>query len=146
MSDIQEHYKNRDPSKRICARAICIRGDEVLVIKRHKYGEDYMVLPGGGMDPGETDLQAAARELLEETSVTANPVKLLHTIPGIEGHSEQRIVLCDYVSGEPLLDPNSEEAQRTDNGQNTYNPTWVSLELAKQTLVPEQVRDVLLAL
>ncbi len=37
----------------------------------------------------------------------------------------QYIVRCRYVSGEPFLDPESEEAKRNDNGQNTYEPDWL---------------------
>lgn len=143
MSDIIEHYKNRDPTKRICARGICIRGSEVLVIKRHKYGEDYIVLPGGGIDEGETDFEAASREVLEETSIQVRPVKLILTLPWTTKDSEQRIVLCEYISGEPKLDPNSEEANRTDDGQNTYEPMWVSIDIAKESLQPSQVREIL---
>ena len=36
--------------------------------------------PGGHVDPGETAFQAAARELLEETSVVATPLALLDTL------------------------------------------------------------------
>ncbi len=142
-SEIQAHYKNRDPSKRICARALCIRGDEVLVIKRHKYGEDYIVLPGGGIDPRETDFEAATRELFEETSILASPISLVHTMPGTKDHSKQRIVLCEYISGEPILDPNSEESQRTDNGHNRYIPLWVDVGFAFKNLVPVELRKLL---
>lgn len=143
MSEILDHYKKRDPTKRICARGICIRGNEILVIKRHKYGEDYIVLPGGGIDEGESDFEAVVREVLEETSIHVQPQRLALTLPWTEKDSEQRIVLCEYISGEPSLDPNSEEAKRTDDGQNTYEPMWVSIDIAKESLKPLQVREIL---
>ncbi len=100
-NDLRQHKDNK-PLRRICARVICCKDGNVLVIKRHKYGEDYYVLPGGGIDPQETDFVAAERELLEETGVTAKALDLLTILPGSEKHSEQRVILCEYISGEPL--------------------------------------------
>ncbi|MFE1130804.1 NUDIX domain-containing protein [Streptomyces albidoflavus] len=55
---------------RYTADVVCLRGDDVLVIRRgwepHK---DELALPGGHVDPGETSRAAAARELHEETGV-----------------------------------------------------------------------------
>ncbi|WP_433365721.1 NUDIX domain-containing protein [Actinoplanes sp. CA-142083] len=36
------------------AVAVVVRGPAVLVIKRHYRGRDYAVLPGGGVEEGET--------------------------------------------------------------------------------------------
>ena len=50
------------------ARAIVITKDnELCLIKRTKNGEIYWVAPGGGIEEGETPLEAVKRELLEET-------------------------------------------------------------------------------
>ncbi|MGA5424587.1 NUDIX domain-containing protein [Streptomyces lavendulocolor] len=55
---------------RYTADVVCIRDGAVLLIERgwppHK---GQLALPGGHVDPGETSRAAAARELLEETSV-----------------------------------------------------------------------------
>jgi 8-oxo-dGTP pyrophosphatase MutT (NUDIX family) len=141
-NDLRQHKDNK-PLRRICARVICCKDGNVLVIKRHKYGEDYYVLPGGGIDPQETDFVAAERELLEETGVTAKALDLLTILPGSEKHSEQRVILCEYISGEPHLPPDSEEAGRTDDGQNTYEPQWMSIKDAKRLIVPRELGDYL---
>lgn len=143
MSDILEHYKKRDPRERTVARALCIHEGKVLVVKRFKYGDSYYVLPGGGIDPGETPEVAAAREVYEETSVKVVPGDIVLNLPGTEKHSEQFIVKCTYIEGVPHLPDESEEAQRTDEGQNTYEPTWLPVDDAKKTVIPIEIRNLL---
>ena len=36
-------------------------------------------IPGGGIDPGEQPAEAAAREVLEETGLTIEPIRLVGT-------------------------------------------------------------------
>jgi ADP-ribose pyrophosphatase YjhB (NUDIX family) len=120
MGDTIKQYKNRDASKRICVRALCVHDDKILVVKRSNYGEKYIIMPGGGIDNDEDVLDAAMRETVEECSVTVSAAEVVKVFLEANGESEQHLVRCDYVSGIPHLDPSSEEYQRTDDGQNTY--------------------------
>jgi 8-oxo-dGTP diphosphatase len=55
-----------------CVGVVCLRGDEVLLIRRGKAplkGE--WSIPGGRMEMGEGAAQGALRELKEETGVEA---------------------------------------------------------------------------
>ncbi len=46
-----------------------VRDDEMLLIYRQRQEDIYYVTPGGGVEPGETLLQAALREGAEETGL-----------------------------------------------------------------------------
>jgi 8-oxo-dGTP pyrophosphatase MutT (NUDIX family) len=56
-------------------------GNEVLVSHQYKYGIDRVVaeLPGGAIDPGETPLAAAKRELVEETGYEVAELEFVRT-------------------------------------------------------------------
>src|SRR4051812_36486980 len=53
-------------------------GGRLLVIRRgHPPGEGLWSLPGGRVEPGETDAEALVRELAEETSLRVEPGRLV---------------------------------------------------------------------
>ena len=55
---------------------VCLRGDDVLLIRRGRPPrQSEWSLPGGRIEPGERAVDAALRELLEETGVTAEIVE-----------------------------------------------------------------------
>jgi len=60
----------------------------LLMIKRgHEPGAGLWSIPGGRIEPGETDAEALVREMLEETSLTVAPGRLLGRVqrPGPGG-------------------------------------------------------------
>ena len=104
----------------LAALAVVIHDDRVLLVKRRNEPDAGLWgFPGGHVDLGETALQAAARELREETGVTAHPRHYLTNVdvivPG-EGdtfrhHFFLAAVLCDYVQGTPVAQDDVSEAQ-----------------------------------
>jgi 8-oxo-dGTP pyrophosphatase MutT (NUDIX family) len=63
--------------REVSAGGVVVRGREVLAIvpvKRSADGQRVLALPKGHFDPGETPLQAAEREVREETGVTVRPL------------------------------------------------------------------------
>jgi 8-oxo-dGTP diphosphatase len=70
----------------------------LLLIKRgHEPSAGLWSLPGGRIEPGETHQQALAREILEETSLKVECVRLLGTaeLPGADGTV---IDVSDYLA------------------------------------------------
>lgn len=64
-------------AREVSAGGVVLRDGEVLVIvpaRRAADGSLVLGLPKGHLDEGETALQAATREVREETGVTAEPV------------------------------------------------------------------------
>ncbi len=63
---------------RPAARVICLDGDgRVLLLRWHDHVSDevFWEPPGGGIDPGESALAAARRELTEETGLPGEAVE-----------------------------------------------------------------------
>ena len=54
---------------RIRVSAVLRREGRILLIRQEKPGKEYWMLPGGGVDAGETLLQALKRELAEECGI-----------------------------------------------------------------------------
>jgi ADP-ribose pyrophosphatase YjhB (NUDIX family) len=60
----------------------------LLLIRRgHEPGAGLWSLPGGRVEPGETDEEALVREMLEETGLTVRPGRLIGRVqrPGLGG-------------------------------------------------------------
>lgn len=86
---------------------VCLRGEDVLLVRRaNPPRQGQWSLPGGRLEWGERALDAAMRELQEETGCAAEPLGLIgvfDALPGAEG--EAHYVLIDYaarwLAGEP---------------------------------------------
>ena len=57
------------PSVRTAARAVIIRGQDLLVVRVRTEEGEFLVLPGGGQEHGETLTDAVQREVFEESGV-----------------------------------------------------------------------------
>jgi predicted acetyltransferase/8-oxo-dGTP pyrophosphatase MutT (NUDIX family) len=122
------------------AVAVVVRGAKVLVVRRRLDGREYAVLPGGGIEPGETAAGAAVRELAEECTLDGTVVR--HLFDGDHGGRPASYFLVDVPDGvEPVL--GGPEADDRDP-ENTCELLWATApELALLDLLPEEVRPLL---
>ncbi|MCR9268916.1 MAG: NUDIX hydrolase [Hyphomonadaceae bacterium] len=77
---------------------VCLRGEEVLLIRRGtppKQGE--WSLPGGRVEPGEPVRAAALRELQEETGVEARLIGLVDVVDAIFENRAGDLITRHYV-------------------------------------------------
>lgn len=89
-----EHHVVRAP--RPAAGCVVVDGGRgVLLLWRHRFitGTWGWEVPAGGVDPGEAPVEAAAREVLEETGWPPGPLRPLHGYHPSNGLSDQRFEL-----------------------------------------------------
>ena len=91
---------------RLRVTLIIIQDEEILLIDRQRNGRSFYVLPGGGVEPGESLAQAAIREAKEELSLDVKLGPLLYTRPWDDGRIEQMeyAFLVNSYLGTPHLD------------------------------------------
>jgi 8-oxo-dGTP pyrophosphatase MutT (NUDIX family)/GNAT superfamily N-acetyltransferase len=109
------------------AAAVVVRDGQVLLIARRRAGLHYAILPGGGIEPGETPAEAARRELREETGLLAATMRPLASRR--EGERIEHYFLAEGVTGEPQLGPD-ERANTTPD--NTYALAWLGRATLKE--------------
>lgn len=82
-----------------CVGGIVFDADgRLLLIRRgHEPSAGLWSLPGGRVEPGETDAEAVVRELHEETGLTVRPTGLAGTVT--RGRYEIHDYTCTVVTG-----------------------------------------------
>ena len=118
---------------------VVVREERVLLIRRAKpprRGE--WSLPGGLQKLGETVFAAAAREVMEETGITVQPLAVVDVVDLIEW-DEQRVryhytlidLLAAFIDGEAVA------------GADAAEVLWVEqAEVKQRVLWPETVRII----
>jgi ADP-ribose pyrophosphatase len=97
----------------VCVFALT-KEQEVLLIRlyRHGIGKIIWEIPGGVVDPGETPLEAARRELLEETGYGSGTWLEMPAIsPNPDNHTNQ-MHICLAFEVEPLGPQHPDDVER----------------------------------
>lgn len=102
------------------ALAVIVRGSQLLLVRRNnRPNAGLWGFPGGKIELGETVMEAAIRELQEETGIEAEARDILtsvdvilHDKEGVLKHHYVLVaVLCEYITGEPLAADDVSEAE-----------------------------------
>lgn len=83
--------------------------NEIILIKQYRYaaGDFIWEIPAGVLEPDETPLECAKRELIEETGYSSNKMEKLIEILPVPGYSDERIhifLATDLVESKQNLD------------------------------------------
>jgi 8-oxo-dGTP diphosphatase len=126
--------------------AIVTRKSDILLIHRRKEGDEYWVVPGGGVEDGETPEQGLTREVKEETSLDINKSSLIATskekltFENKEKEIEHYFYLCELSDGEPVLGGPEAEANSENNW---FHLEWVNINhLSNLDLYPNHLKQI----
>jgi 8-oxo-dGTP pyrophosphatase MutT (NUDIX family) len=129
-----------DTAREISAGGVVVRDGQVLVIvpvKRSSDGARVLALPKGHFAPGETAMQAARREVREETGVDAEPLRELGEARywyRREGHTIGKSVmffLFTYLGGDTA-----------DHDDEVEEARWLDLPEAQRVLTHAAEREM----
>ncbi|HRF50701.1 MAG TPA: NUDIX domain-containing protein [Anaerolineales bacterium] len=124
--------------QRLSARAILIHQGEVLLVRRQRLGDEYYVLPGGGIEADETPYDACRREVREETGRDVLGLRSVTTSRAME--QSTRIFWAMVESQEVRL--GEIEAGRSSE-ENRYELVWVAAEtVAELELRPAELKEL----
>ena len=97
------------------AASVCVfRGRQVLLVQRaNALGRGLWSLPGGKLEPGEAAVEAAMRELLEETNITSQVVGQvgLYEINAGTVHYKISCFAAWHEKGEPQASSDASDAR-----------------------------------
>lgn len=117
------------------ARAVILQDDRFLLIRRTRQNseggiDNWLSIPGGGIDLGETPEQAVTREVKEELGVIVDVVRLLVVQEVPADASRHYYFLCTIREGEePRIQEQSEEYERMQgNIPDTYAVEWTRID------------------
>lgn len=118
---------------------------KVLLVKQHHENKEIWMVPGGGIEEGETSQDAAIREVMEETGLIIHIDRLLWHVEEVSEERGQRFVnffLGNIIGGQPELGSDPEFG---DDDQVLEDLRFFSKEELAQLeyIYPDYLRDEL---
>jgi len=129
------------------ARAVIIKDRKILLIKRTKPDLVYWVIPGGGVESGETNEQALVRECMEELGVN---IEVKDLIIELISEKEETIGQKEYFYRVNILNGaigsgNGPEFQIDSGYSGQYDIELVDINnLPNINLKPESIKKLIL--
>ena len=117
------------------ACVLYVEENKVLLVRqyRYAYGENVYEIPAGKLNENEPPIQAAARELEEETGVKAEKSQLLYVIYPTPGYTNEKIYIYRAYAGEKV-------DRHLDDGE-FLDVEWVPIEKVKEMLKNGEIKD-----
>lgn len=130
---------------RIRAGIVLIKDNKLALMERYRAGFHYYIIPGGGVDEGESPEQAAVREAMEELGIEVAIKRKVAEVQ-VGQRSRQIYFLVEQTGGEFGTGAGEEFAEENlDNPQKgIYIPIWMPIdELPQHTnIYPEDVKKL----
>lgn len=126
---------------RVGVGAIVLHEGRVLLVKRGRApGLDLWSVPGGLVELGETTMEAACREVAEETGLKVRIAGVVGLLDRVTRDAEGRVryhwVLVDY-----LAVPESTETLRA--GSDAAEVRWVTIDEVERLPITEGLSDMI---
>lgn len=153
LEERQENVNNLRVVKREIVGGTLVSADGKILLGKNKPGgvfEGYVVMPAGGVDEGETQLEALHREILEEVGVDISGAKIEKANLVMHGTSEKTLretgervfAEMDFHNYTIFLDKNAAEVHVSAN-DDLEDATWYSKEeLLDLTFSPTTARHL----
>jgi 8-oxo-dGTP diphosphatase len=123
------------------AGIVLIADNHLALIERYKQGRHYFSFPGGGVDEGETDEQAAIREAWEELGIRVEVLQKAAEVVR-ENKRKQVYFLVKQVGGE-FGTGTGEEYDEPNPEYGTYHPMWMPMDdVLNQNVVPHELAEL----
>ncbi|MBR3646091.1 MAG: NUDIX domain-containing protein [Lachnospiraceae bacterium] len=140
--DLKDYDKQDTIFERVASRAIVKRDGKYLVVYS-KNGD--CKFPGGGVEQGESLVEAMIREVKEETgydvdpsSIRKEPVYKVHEIS--KGEFEDVFIMDSYYYECDVTEDCSEQNLDAYEAEDEYRPFWFTLEEIRD--MNSKVRDI----
>ena len=135
-------YNCKNKNMRQRAAGVIIKDGKILLLHRQKAGKVYYVIPGGGLEAGETPQQAAIREIKEETNLDVEIDELIFEFIGVYKYPEYFFTVKN-IQGEARL--GGEELEKNCE-ENHYAIAWIELEkLSEINLLPQEIKEKIIS-
>lgn len=95
------------------------------------------LLPGGGIDPGESDQDAITRELQEELGITVKDIQEIGTVVQYRNLLEKKYLINGYIAG---FETTGGLTNPQDEGEAHFTIQWLTVEDAL-TFVAESIEE-----
>ena len=98
---------------------VIIRKDNLILLLNNG------LLPGGGIDPGESDSDAITRELQEELGATVKNVEQIGTVIQYRNFLGKKYIINGYTA---ILESTGGVVNPQDEGEANFTMQWLALE------------------